>query len=364
MSEKHIAIVCSSLNFAGGYERIVVETGNLFAEKNLKLTLVLLASTKESFYPIDPDITIIQKDLHFGITEKGNPLSRKIRMIKDLVTFKRIIRDIHAEMLICTEYSFAIAAILCGAKKYSKVVSWEHTHYENARRNFFWETLFRLTYPRLDTIVCLNKQEENYFGKFSSTCIIPNFTCNKLGKCSQLNSRTLLTIAALIPLKGIDLLMKSAKDILLQYPNWKWKLIGNGPLKEQVSNFISSEQLHDRFILQEPVSSDIADEYFNASIFVLTSRNDTLPMVLIEAMCYGLPCISFDCPTGPAHIINHNRDGLLVEKENTTKLTEAISQLIEDDDKRKQMGTNAIENSKRFSPETVYQLWERLFNAK
>lgn len=364
MSQKHIAIICSYLNFAGGCERIVVATANLFAEKGLKTTLILFAETTESFYPIHPDVTIIQRDVNFGITEKGNPISRKIKMSKDLAILGKIVKDISPDVLICTEYHFAVAAILCGAKKYSKVVSWEHTHYGSLKPSFFWKTLYRLTYPKLDTIVCLNKREQAHFEKFSKTSIIPNFTRNKINSYSQLGSKTILTVVSLIPRKGIDLLIQSAKDILHTYPDWKWKLIGSGPMQSQVINFMDHENLQGRFLLQDSVSSDIADEYLNASIFALTSRAETLPMVLIEAISYGLPCVSFDCPTGPADIINHNKDGLLVEKENPSKLTEAITQLIEDDEKRKNMGANAIENSKRFSAETVFQQWEKLFNAE
>jgi glycosyltransferase involved in cell wall biosynthesis len=222
--------------------------------------------------------------------------------------------------------------------------------------------LFRTTYPNLDTIVCLNKEEQAHFEKFSKTVIIPNFTRNKSGQHSQLNSKTILTIGTLIPRKGIDLLLLSAKDVLLKHPDWKWKLIGSGPMKEQVDNFIKDQNFHGRFLLQDSVSSDINDEYLNASIYVLTSRSETLPMVLLEAISYGLPCVSFDCPTGPSEIINDKVDGLLVEKENTAKLSQTISFLIDDEEKIKIMGANAIKNSKRFNAETVYQLWEHLFN--
>jgi glycosyltransferase involved in cell wall biosynthesis len=364
MAEKHIAIICSFLNFAGGYERIVVETANMFVEKGLKVTLLLFAETNESFYPIDPRVTVIQKNVHFGITPKGNVFTRKAKMIFDLITLRKIVKDVRPDILICAEYPFAAGAILCGAKKYSKVVSWEHTHYESTKRNFFWEKLFRLTYPKLDIIVCLNKREQEFFGKFNKTCIIPNFTSNKTGILSGVESKTILSIGTLIPRKGIDLLMQSAKEILRKYPDWRWKLIGSGPMQEQVVHFIRDENLTGRFILQDSVSSQISEEYLSASIFALTSRNETLPMVLLEAISYGLPCVSFDCETGPADIINHNRDGLLVEKENSEKFAESLSLLIEEDSKRKQMAANAFENSKRFSPETIYQLWEALFNDR
>ncbi|MFZ1261903.1 MAG: glycosyltransferase, partial [Chitinophagaceae bacterium] len=79
------------------------------------------------------------------------------------------------------------------------------------------------------------------------------------------------------------------------------------------------------------------------------------------AMSFAVPCISFDCPSGPANIITHNEDGILVEKENPAKLAEAISSLIDNEILRKKMGERALENVQRFSPEIIYKLWESLF---
>jgi glycosyltransferase involved in cell wall biosynthesis len=115
-------------------------------------------------------------------------------------------------------------------------------------------------------------------------------------------------------------------------------------------------------VLQAPSNHNISAEYENASMYVMTSLNECFPMVLMEALSYGLPCISFDCDTGPRHIIHNNADGLLVEKENPQTMADAIDLLIEDEEERIAMGANALVNSKRFSPETVYPLWENLFN--
>jgi glycosyltransferase involved in cell wall biosynthesis len=85
-------------------------------------------------------------------------------------------------------------------------------------------------------------------------------------------------------------------------------------------------------------------------------------MVLLEAMSHGVPCIAFDCETGPRHIITHNVDGYLVEKENPAKLAEAIEILIENEQKRKKFGAAAKENVRRFSSEVIINKWVNLFN--
>jgi glycosyltransferase involved in cell wall biosynthesis len=131
-------------------------------------------------------------------------------------------------------------------------------------------------------------------------------------------------------------------------------------MKKELLAFIKKEKLEGKLILQEPISSNIDDEYCNASIFALASRFEAFPMVLLEAMIFGVPCISFDCLSGPSDIISNNEDGILVEKENPIKLAEAINKLIEDSSLRNKMSVKAFENIQRFSAQKIYQLWREI----
>ncbi len=358
--QKHIVIICSRLDCPGGIERAVVNTANLFAEKGQEVTLLILDDLKSIFYPLNPSIKIIQQPLSFGITKEGNILTRKAKLLSDVLKLRKILKNLSPDLLISSEYPFTIAAVLTGCRKYSKLVSWEHHHYSWLKRNRFWETLFKLAYPRLDKIICLNKEEAKYYEQFAPVNVIPNFVENNSGKVSTTDLKTILSIGWLIPRKGIDMMIKTAKTVLSKHPDWKWKLIGEGELKDDVLQFIKNENLEDRFILQKP-GDDVEKEYLNASFFVLSSRYEAFPMVLLEALSYGLPCISFDCPSGPADIITHKQDGLLVEKDDIVKLAEAISTLITDEEKRRMMSRKAVENIKRYSKDNIYSLWNELF---
>lgn len=111
------------------------------------------------------------------------------------------------------------------------------------------------------------------------------------------------------------------------------------------------------------VSPPLQEKYLESSIYVMSSRFEGLPMALLEAMACGVPCISFDCPYGPAEIITPEEDGILVKNGNTDELADAICRLIEDTDKRIRMGKQAQKNIQRYSREEVMKLWDELFNT-
>jgi len=360
--QRHIVLIASYLNAVGGYERIVANTVNLFAQKGENITLLLLADTNESVYPLHENVQIVQLPLNFGITPEGNMVTRKIKMLKDLLVLRKMLRLLNPSLLICSEYPHVVAAILTAQRKKMTIISWEHTHFNVNIKNRFWTTLCNLAYPKLDAIVCLNPDEKALFKPYNrNVVVIPNFIQHPENTSDHAN-KIILTVARLTAVKGIEYLLHTAKLVLLQHPEWKWKLIGDGELKAHVNDFIEKEDLQDKLLLQEFSGHDIDSEYRSASLYVMTSLNECFPMVLLEALSYGLPCISFDCDTGPRHIIKNNFSGLLVEKQNANTLANAITELIENENKRKMMSANALESSKRFAPETIYKMWETLFN--
>ena len=106
-----------------------------------------------------------------------------------------------------------------------------------------------------------------------------------------------------------------------------------------------------------PPTKNITALYENSSIYVMSSRFEGLPMVLIEAQSYSLPIVSFDCPEGPASIIHNNEDGYLVKLFDINMLAEKICYLIENKSERIRLGSNSFTNSKQFSTDSVREKW-------
>lgn len=104
------------------------------------------------------------------------------------------------------------------------------------------------------------------------------------------------------------------------------------------------------------------EKYAESSIYVMSSRFEGFGLVLVEAMSCGVPCVSFNCPQGPAEIIEDGVNGVLVENGNIVALADAIEDLIVNENKRIEMGRKAHEIVQKYSLEKIMDMWVELFN--
>lgn len=271
------------------------------------------------------------------------------------------------DFLIAIWTSRCIVSIIAAMGLPVKVIACEHIAY-GATKTYF-KKLRNLVYPYADAIVSLTDTDrKKYLELNSHAYTIENAVGSDFFNL-QLNnneSNVILSVGRETPQKGFDLLVESWRLIYKKYPNWHIKIVGdnfsNKSYASLVLNKIKQYGLQDTIHII-PETNNIKKEYSEAAFYVMASRYEGLPMVLLEAMAAGLPAVSFDCPTGPREIIKNGETGVLVRNGSISELAQIIAYMIENTGERKKYGMAAqIDIKKRFSIEAIEKKWDDLFN--
>lgn len=174
------------------------------------------------------------------------------------------------------------------------------------------------------------------------------------------NSRTVINIGRLDPIKGHDLLIKAWESVYRQHKDWELKIFGAGE-KTKLQKLINNLHLGSAIKLMGHTDK-VEAELLQASFFVLSSRVEGFGLVIAEAQACGLPVITFNTPVGPAEIVNNNIDGTIVDKVGDINgLSQAIIRMMESPQTRKEMSASAVKNSIRFQKDEIMEQWNHLF---
>ena len=250
MNPNHIVFVCSRLDAPGGSEKAVVQTSNLLALKGHKVSILILDETDKLFFRVHHSVQIISAPLHFGNVSQGNVITRKLTFQKHVIQLRSILAKIGAGCIVATEYHLSITTYRAAKKLDCRIYSWEHHHFKELRKSRFWNYLLHRSYPRLDGVICLNEDESKLITAIGATAIvIPNYI--EKHQMALLSARTILTVARLSHVKGIDTLLQVAKQVLKQHSDWQWKIVGEGDLLDLVQSTIKKENLHGQLFLQD-----------------------------------------------------------------------------------------------------------------
>lgn len=235
--------------------------------------------------------------------------------------------------------------------------------------------LTSLLYPRADTIVAVSGTIKEYLHKrfkhMSKRIVsIPNLVdaerLNRLANQKPYgssfiakNRRYILNVGSYCSQKGQDILIEAYAHLKDRLPGTDLVLLGRG--QEQQLLLRKSEELgvlkNVHFV---PFNSNPYRFMRRADIFVLSSRYEGFPNVLLEAMALGTPVVSFDCPTGPKEILGDSQYGVLVETTSSRALSEAIADLLQDNASQILYSRLARRRAQNYSPDAIASMWRRV----
>lgn len=351
---KSIGIILGNITNPSGTERAVANLTNILCALGYNVVIIsLYSSGGKCYYPLAKGVKII----HSGF--QVNPIHKRIMSYLRYPSFiKSVVRNEDLAAVLATGHQSNSLLVFVTGKV--KKIGCEHMNYDAAP--FYSKIFRRICYPLLDAVVCLtNGDAKRYkFIRRERLFVIPNslsFDCETLSTCE---AKRMIAAGRLTKQKGFDLLLDAAVLMKSELPDWHLDIFGEGEEKKELMHKILELNLGD-FVSINKTTPNIKAEFIKSSIYVMSSRYEGLPMVLIEAQECGLPVVSFDCPNGPSDVIENGKTGYVVPLYDIKALAEKTVVLAKNEGMRKQFGREAnIIATGKYSAVQITKMWKRV----
>lgn len=355
MDKKTIAFLIFDITQRAGTERAVTNLANSLAADGTYAVEIVSAMSRPGdapAYPLENAVAV----RHLAVNQAERPGTRYMHLIR---ACRACVRTDHVDIIAGTTHALN-CLLLCMGRKVKKI-AWEHMSYNACPLPS--RLIRRCVYPFLSGVVTLtNADAEHYaFVRKKKLHVIPNVSLFRYAEPIDASAKRIVAIGRLTRQKGFDLLIQVIEAIRSGLDGWSVDIYGAGEDQEKLTAAMEKARLTDVIHIHPP-TGEVEAVYRGASVYLMTSRWEGLPMVLIEAQSCGLPIVSFDCPEGPRDIVTDGRNGLLVPNGDLKAMGDAILKITGSETLRREMGENALEDARRFSPSSIVEQWIRLLH--
>lgn len=355
---KKIALVKWIIDGTDGGLKVSTDLANELS-KVYEVHLISVISTEEIFFPLN------------NAVRYKNLSSQKISMSKNFVKAVKLLRTYikknNIEVLFGIGMTMNIVGIISTIGLKTKFISCDHTN-SIVDIDTTMKKLQRYVGAKLaDMIITLTSADRNnYIKKYKINPKRVDYIYNWINsidveKKYNLDSKKLITVGRFHKQKGYDYLSKVVIKVLSIYPDWQWDIYGSG--NDQIKQDLITELDKGGVLSRVHFKGNVKGTdniYPDHAIYVMTSRYEGLPLVLLEAKQYGLPIVSFNCPTGPAEIVLDGENGYLIENFDINQMSQKIIELIDNNELRLGFSKNAMLDTDKFNKNKIIKQWIEL----
>ena len=360
----------------GGAERVTASLARHLADQGHEVGVITMTPEERDFYPLDPRVRRIT--LALAGTNRG--LGKLTANFCRWRALRRTLKSERPVVVVAMMTTSIVLALLAAIGLPVRVYGSERNYPGRKGTGRPWALLRRLVYRFAAGHVAQTRETaawlERHTGARNVRVIpnpvvwpIPSFPPEVAPQSVVLPKRkAILAIGSKPEQKGFDLLVRVFAGLATSSPTWDLVILGVAPESDaaygggkSVRRLAEEKGVAERIHLPGRVGN-VADWYERADLFVLSSRYEGFPNVLLEAMAAGCACIAFDCDTGPRDIIEPDVDGVLVPAEDVSALTFELAGLMADEPKRERLAGAAVRVRERFSEERVMAKWGKVLD--
>lgn len=365
----------------GGIEKIICNLSNLFIKMNYDVEILCTYFYTEPVYHLDNKVKI---------TYLTDRLPRKTASLKKSLTNLNIksllneaygratesylhkkliinsIKDIENSIIISTRNEHT-TIISKHSKDSNKLIAQLHSDHTQSRE---YSKDIRDKYGKMDYLLLLTEELKSEvesiligFNQKTKCLTVPNFIENKEFIKDIKRKNQVISVGRLSPEKGFDRLLFIWKEFLDNNENYILKIVGDGQEKERLIQLAKSLNISDSVVFTGYLSNDeTVKEIRKSKIYVMTSLQEALPMVLLESISKGTPIVAYDVRVGPRSIIKEGYNGFLIKENDIEEFIKKMDLLIRENSVYNIMGNNAITSSISYSEEKLKDIWFNILN--
>lgn len=355
---------------SGGAERVTVFLAEHWASLGHEVMLVTMHPKERDFYSLDSSVCRI------SFERSGTSWIDKIRAnIQGWIGLRRAIKQHQPDVMVAMMTSSVVLGIVAAIGLPVRVYGSERNYPPRQKINPVWAVLRRFVYRFADGHIAQTQKTgawlENVTGARNIKVILnpvawpihafdPKIDPNQVVAAER---KILLAVGTKPIQKGFDLLVEAFSKLTSGYPGWDLVILGIDPEShDTIGGGASVRELAERLgiahrLFMPGKVGNTIDWYQRADLFVLSSRYEGIPNVLLEAMASGCPSIAFDCDTGPREIIQEGVNGVLVSPESVEGLSNGLASLMDDEALRKKYSKNGLKVRETFSEDKIIGLW-------
>ncbi|QCX39144.1 glycosyltransferase family 4 protein [Aureibaculum algae] len=340
-----IVLVTPLLDLGGG-QRYITSLANRWSSQGYVVNIIVLRKGK-SFYPINSEVVVTELNL----TGEGG-IKKAFSALRTLLKLRKKIQSINPFFVLSILSSTNILTILATRYLKTRVIVEDvmsplrpRSKVENQCRKFF--------YKKADGIIALTDIAKGIIQDETgckNIITIPNPVFDLKINESIKKEKIVLNVGRLNCAKGQKYFIEACKKI--NRPDWKFVILGDGELRKELEQQINNLDIHNLVTLNG-VEKDVGKWLSKSTIFAFPSVSECFPIALLEGMAAGLPCVSFDCLTGPSELIEDGENGFLVPVGDVDQFSKKIVQLMNDENLRNKFSIKAKEIQQKFSIDKI-----------
>jgi len=359
-----IILLTSSL-MAGGAQRVAITLCNAWAMRGDQVSLIpTFSGGGEPFYKISDEVELIY--LADVVNIKKKSLSSHAQR---LLALRRLIVERQPDIVISFLPNVNVAAIMASAflripliicerndpsiepqPKLEKFACWLTYRYADmltVQTDVVAEKVMQI-YPRLKKIRSIANP-------------LPDGVVAIKKSRSNKQRKILLSLGRLDRQKQVNLIINAFAGVVPRFEEWDLHIYGDGPLKVELEEQIRNLGLQGCVFLKGN-TTEPWQIMAGADAFLMTSKYEGFPNSLLEAMGVGLPCVTFDCPSGPREITNNGKYAMLVKLDDQNGLITALEKIMSDENFGIELGNQARASIlDRYRLSAVLDIWDQLF---